>query len=65
VTVRITVDRDLCQGYGQCTYEAEGLFHLDETGTSVPASDVSEDRRADAERAADVCPMQAITVEER
>jgi ferredoxin len=63
VTVRITVDRDKCQGYGQCEFEAPDLFHLDETATSVPAADVDESRRADAERAADACPMQAITVE--
>jgi ferredoxin len=63
VTVRITVDRDACQGYGQCCFEAPDLFHIDDTDTSVPATDVSEDRRADAERAADVCPMQAISVE--
>jgi ferredoxin len=63
VTVRITVDRNACQGYGQCIFEAEDLFHFDDTNTSVPAVDVPEDRRADAERAADVCPMQAITVE--
>jgi ferredoxin len=62
VTVRITVDRNVCQGYGQCVFEAEDLFVLDDTNTSVPAADVAEDRRADAERAADVCPMQAITV---
>ena len=63
MTVRITVDRDKCQGYAQCEFEAPDLFHLDETSTSVPAADVDESRRADAERAADVCPMQAITVE--
>ena len=63
MTVRITVDRDKCQGYGQCEFEAPDLFHLDDTATAVPATDVDESRRADAERAADVCPMQAITVE--
>lgn len=63
MTVRITVDREKCQGYGQCVFEAEDLFTLDDDNISVPSADVSEDRRADAERAADVCPMQAITVE--
>ena len=63
MTVRITVDRDKCQGYGQCEFEAPDVFHLDDTGTSVPANDVDESLRADVERAADVCPMQAITVE--
>jgi ferredoxin len=63
VTVRITVDRDKCQGYGQCEFEAPDVFHLDDTGTSVPAADVDETLRTDVERAADVCPMQAITVE--
>jgi ferredoxin len=63
MTVRITVDRDKCQGYGQCEFEAPDLFHLDDTATSVPAADVDDSLRGDAERAADVCPMQAITVE--
>ena len=62
MTVRISVDRNACQGYGQCVFEAEDLFVLDDTNTSVPVDEVAEDRRADAERAADVCPMQAITV---
>ena len=48
MTVRITVDRDKCQGYGQCEFEAPDLFHLDDTGTSVPAADVDESLRADA-----------------
>ncbi len=61
--VKITVDRDKCQGYGQCEFEAPDVFHLDDIGTSVPAADVDETLRADVERAADVCPMQAITVE--
>jgi ferredoxin len=63
VSVRIIVDRDKCQGYGQCVFEADDLFDLDDTDTCVAATEVAEGRRADAERAADVCPMQAITVE--
>ena len=63
MTVRIIVDRDRCQGYGQCVFEADDLFGLDETDTCVAVAEVDEARRSDAERAADVCPMQAITVE--
>ncbi len=63
MSLRIIVDREKCQGYGQCEFEAPDLFSLDESGTSVPAAHVPDDRRADVERAADVCPMQAITVE--
>ena len=60
--VRITVDADKCQGYGQCCYEAPDIFDLGDPPVSHP-DEVGEDRRADVERAADVCPMQAITVE--
>ena len=60
--VKITVDPDKCQGYGQCVYEAPAVFDLGEPPVSHPA-EVDESLRADVERAADVCPMQAITVE--
>jgi ferredoxin len=63
MSLRISVDREKCQGYGQCEFAAADLFSLDESGTSVPATDVPDSRREDAERAADACPMQAITVE--
>ena len=58
----IIVDRDKCEGYGQCVLEADDLFHLDDDGISVPAAEADDSRRDDAERAADMCPMQAITV---
>ena len=61
--VRITVDMDKCQHYGQCCFEAEDVFALDEAGKLVYSKEADESRRADVESAADVCPMQAITVE--
>jgi ferredoxin len=50
-------------GYGQCCFEADDIFLLGDEPPVRASADVAEDRRADAERAADVCPMQAITVE--
>jgi ferredoxin len=61
--VRISVDMDKCQHYGQCCFEADDVFHLDDDGKLVYATEADESRRADVESAADVCPMQAITVE--
>jgi ferredoxin len=63
MTVRITVDRAKCQGYGQCEFVAADLFHLDASGTAVPEADVDESHRADAELAVERCPMQAISIE--
>lgn len=63
MVVKITVDYDKCQGYGQCVFEAEDVFHLDEQGYQQNKTEADESRREDIMRAADVCPMQAITVE--
>lgn len=60
--VRITVDADTCQGYGQCCHESPEIFDLVDPPVSYPDT-VDESLRDDAERAADACPMQAITVE--
>lgn len=60
--VRIIVDAETCQGYGQCCHEAPGIFQLGEPPVTHP-SEVDESLRDEAERAADACPMQAITVE--
>ncbi len=60
--VTVYVDRSKCQGYGQCCFEAEDVFRLDEDGKLVYVADSDISRRADIVNAADVCPMQAITV---
>ena len=61
--VKITVDRDICQNYGQCCFEADQVFALDEKGTMHYQAEADESLRQDIERAADVCPTQAITVD--
>ena len=63
MSVRIIIDADKCAGYGQCCFEADDVFVLGENPPVQVVGEVGEDRRVDVERAADVCPMQAITVE--
>ena len=61
--VTITVDMDKCQHYGPCCFEADDVFALNDDGQLEYVKEADESRRADIESAADVCPMQAITVE--
>ena len=61
--MKILVDMDKCQHYGQCVFEAEDIFSLGEDGKLSYTSDVDESRRSDVESAVDVCPMQAISIE--
>lgn len=61
--VTITVDMDKCQHYGQCCFEADDVFALNDDGQLEYVAEADDSRRADIESAADVCPMQAITVE--
>ena len=62
--IHITVDMDKCENYGQCCFEAEDIFQLDDDGKLVYQAQASDDRLADIESAADVCPMQAISFEQ-
>ena len=60
--ITITVDTNACQDYGQCCFEAEDVFRLDKDGALVYESQVDDARLPDIEQAADVCPMQAISL---
>jgi ferredoxin len=62
--IRVVVDRDVCQDHGQCVFAAPQVFELDEEGKLVVLQDeVDESLRDVVEEAADVCPVQAITIE--
>lgn len=60
--ITIVVDREKCQNFGQCTFEAEDVFRIDSSGNLEYTGEVDDARRAAVETAADVCPTQAITV---
>lgn len=62
--ITINVDMDKCQHYGQCCFEADDVFQLDDDGKLQYVKEVGDDRLADIESAADVCPMQAISFEQ-
>ena len=59
--IHIEVDMDKCQHYGQCVFEAEDIFQLDDDGKIHYTKEVPNDRQDDVENAVDVCPMQAIS----
>lgn len=60
--IHIRVDQTRCQRYGHCVLEAPDLFQLDPTGELDHQASADDERLEDAEAAADVCPMQAITL---
>ena len=63
MTMRVMVDLNRCQGYGQCFFLAPGVFELhgEEVLTYDPGPD--EAQRAAVLRAAAACPVQAILVD--
>ena len=59
--IKIDIDMDKCQHYGQCVFEAEDIFQLDDDGNIQYTKVVPDDRQYDVDNAVDVCPMQAIS----
>ena len=60
--MKIYVDMDKCQHYGQCTFEAPTVFALNDDGKLEYVGDVDDALADQLEAAADVCPMQAIEI---
>jgi len=57
---RVTVDQQLCSGFGSCVDAAPKVFELDRSG--VVSLLVSETDNAGVLEAAGSCPMGAISV---
>ncbi|WP_299558078.1 ferredoxin [uncultured Mycolicibacterium sp.] len=62
--MRVIVDMNLCQDHGQCVIAAPSVFSMTEDGKLEFNANPDESERAAVEEAADVCPMQAITIED-
>jgi ferredoxin len=61
--MRIVVDLNRCQGYGQCVFLAPGGFELYDEEVLMYDPGPDESQRLPVLRAAAACPVQAIRVE--
>ncbi|MEZ5091442.1 ferredoxin [Nocardioides sp.] len=62
--MKVTVDLTRCQDHGQCAIAAPDVFRINDEGRLEYDGEPADDRRDDVEEAADVCPVQAILVED-
>jgi ferredoxin len=61
--MKVTVDYDRCEGHGRCQAAAPEVFRLnDNDQADVLLPHPPEELRPKVERAARLCPRQAITV---
>lgn len=68
--MKVEVDLRKCQDHGQCVYAAPDLFALDDDGrlalrsegADVYGAEIDPAQAEQVQEAADVCPLQAITV---
>ena len=64
MALKVIVDMDVCQDHGQCVFAAPEVFEINDDGRLVVLVDEpDESLRSKVEDAADVCPVQAITIE--
>lgn len=62
--MKITVDMNLCQDHGQCAIAAPEVFQMNDEGKLVYETDPDDALRTEVEEAADVCPVQAIFIQD-
>ena len=63
--MRVTVDRDLCQGHGVCESEAPAVFTVSKKKVvEVLDESPAEELRPQVEAAVKFCPTHALKIEE-
>ncbi|MDI9951371.1 ferredoxin [Rhodococcus sp. IEGM 1305] len=60
----VRVDYGMCQDHGQCAIAAPKVFQMDDDGKLVYDKHPDDSQRDEVEEAADVCPVQAIFLDE-
>jgi sterol 14-demethylase len=65
VSVRVVVDRDLCQGHAVCESEAPEVFSVSKKGElTILQPEVPDSMRTQVEAAVKWCPTKALRIEE-
>ncbi|MEU8134631.1 ferredoxin [Streptodolium elevatio] len=62
--MKIVVDMERCQDHGQCVFSAPEVFQINAAGRLEYVAEPDDALREAVEDAADVCPLQAITIED-
>jgi ferredoxin len=60
--IKINVDMNKCQHYGQCVFEAPKIFKLNDDDKLEYVATADDSELGNIEAAIDVCPMQAIFI---
>jgi ferredoxin len=60
MTLKIHVDMDKCQHYGQCVFDAPTVFKLNDDDKLEYQSNADDSERENIQLAIEICPMQAI-----
>lgn len=60
--MKVHVDMDVCQHYGQCVFAAPEVFDLDDNGELVYQAEAPDSARVEVEAAVMACPVQAIRI---
>mgnify|MGYP001818120629 FL=1 len=61
--MKVRIDKDACQGHGQCVILCPEVFEDDEQGFGVVRNEVvPEEAEHDCERAEASCPERAIHI---
>jgi ferredoxin len=61
--MHIVVDKESCDGHGQCTFASPEVFELDDVGELHYTEYPDDIHRPAVENAARLCPVQAIAIE--
>lgn len=63
---RVELDDDLCQGHAMCELEAPDVFRVPKRGVvEILDPEPPDEMREDVERAAEMCPTQAISLKDK
>jgi ferredoxin len=60
--IKVEVDMNKCQHYGQCVFEAPTVFKLNAEDKLEYVAEVDDSELDNVEAAVDICPMQAIRI---
>lgn len=63
--MKVYVDRALCDNHGQCAISAPDVFRINDEGILEYDEIVEDSLRGDVEDAIDVCPVQAIFIQDQ